>query len=390
MKIKVSDIKETPPNMPFNLCVFGKPNETVQEWCNYWNLKTEESGQYTNIIIPQELELSQLFDTTDYFKYMDGFSPNLNKHLHVGHLSNLIIASALYNLGIVANTIAIMGDTLDGEVSEKDAMAAYYKYCKMFNYEANIIYLASAMNYNGPMLEDGEGTYEGTRIFDINGEKIVGVKSDGSSTYFYQDVALATILDAPTLYLTGFEQDNHFNLLKKLFCETFHIGLGLVMIDGVKMSSRAGNVIYASELIDKLMKEFNDEKLVANVIVGQILKSRPDSVKNIEIEGIFDPKKSQGLYLSYTMARLKSAGLVVNHLRKFSDKRLEFALINSKDKLSPNILFKSLVDLAKEINSLYVNHHIKDNEQNQEMFQPLLDNLAYGMRRLGMHEIEKV
>jgi len=376
--------------MPFNLCVFGEPNEMLVKWIKYWTLKTEKSGNFTNILIPEDFDLSEMFDTTSYFKYMDGFSPNLNKHLHVGHLSNLVIASAFYNLGVTEETIAIMGDTLSGDVSEEEAMEAYNKYCKMFNYKAGQIFYASKMDYEGDVLNMGSGDYEGTLVFNVDDELIVGVKNDGSTTYFYQDMALANKLNAPTLYLTGFEQENHFRLLKKANPTVFHIGLGLVMIDGEKMSSREGNVIYAQELIDKLLNEFNDEKLVANVIIGQILKSKPDSIKNIETDGIFDPKKSQGLYLSYTMARLKSAGLKVNSLNKFTNKRLEFAYIKSKDSLSPNTLFQALVELAKLINVLYNKHTIKDNEENQLLFQPLLDNLVYGMKQLGMNEIDKV
>lgn len=391
MKISVSDIKETPPNIPFNWCVFGEPSEKVKKWCNYWNLKTEKSGPYTNIIIPDDLEnMNLMFDGHPYFQYMDGFSPNLNKHLHVGHLSNLVIASAFYHLGISEENIAIFGDTLKGDVQPQEALNKYKEYCEMFNYSTDKSFYASKMKYNGPLLKDGEDNYEGTKIFDIDGEKIVAIKSDGSTTYFYQDVALATYLNATTLYLTGFEQENHFNTLKKLLKTVYHMPLGLVMVDGVKMSSREGNVITAQDLIDNLMNTFNDKKLVANIIMGQILKYRPESVKNIETDGIFDPKKSQGLYLSYTIARLKSTGLLVNDIEGFSQKRLEFSLIKSREKMQPNILFQFLVDLAKDINLLYGGNVIKGNEENQRRFQPLLDNLAFGMKSLGMHLIDKV
>lgn len=40
------------------------------------------------------------------------------------------------------------------------------------------------------ILSDGEGEYTGTEVFNINNNKIVGIKSDNTTSYFYQDIAL--------------------------------------------------------------------------------------------------------------------------------------------------------------------------------------------------------
>lgn len=389
MKIDINKIKVTPPNLPFNFCVFGDPNNEIKEWINYWNLKTENSGKFTNILIGDN-DLNDLFEINDTYKYMDGFSPNLNKYLHVGHISNLTIASALQNLGISINPISILGDTLEGDVDPQDTFNKYKEICELFNYKLGDIYYASKMKYNGDLLKDGEGDYKGTKIFDLGEEKIVGIKSDGSTSYFYQDVALASYLNDSTLYLTGFEQDNHFKALNKLFPKINHIGLGLVMIDNKKMSSSEGNVIFAQDMIDYFVKEFEDEKVAVNVLMGQILKSKPESVKKIDTKNIKNAKNSPGLYLSYTMARLKSAGMIPNDLEKFNSNKLKFAYLKTKALLSPNILLESLVNLCKEVNTLYLTHIIKDNTENQKMFQPMLDDLELGVSLLGMYSIDKV
>jgi len=375
--------------MDFNFCIFGDPSGEIKEWIEYHDLTLNLSGKFTNIIIPSNTKLDDLFIQSKSYEYMDGFSPNLNKNLHVGHLSNLIIASSFQSMG-VSSTISIMGDTLDGDVDQKETFEEYENICNIFNYKLGDVYYASKMEYKGNLLKDGDGDYKGTKIFEIGDEKIVGVKSNGSTSYFYQDVSLATHLNKNTLYLTGFEQNNHFETLSKIVPTVSHVGLGLVMIDGQKMSSREGNVIFASDIIEKFKSEFDDEKIAINILKGQILKSKPDSIKNIDTKNIDNPKTSPGLYLSYTTARLNSAGLLPSGNDKFNSKEVEYSYLKSKFNLTPNVLLKTLVELCSKINNLYMNYTIKGNEENQMMFQPLLDDLHLGMKKLGMYYIEKV
>jgi arginyl-tRNA synthetase len=392
MKIDINKLKLTPPNLGFNFCVFGKPTDEIKEWCNYWNLKMLDSGAYTNIIINDKLIISEAFNDSQVYEYIDGFSPNLNKHLHVGHFSNLIIANAFQKLGIGKKFIAILGDTLDGKVDKEDALNSYLKSCSNFGYKVDNIFYASKMKLvNESILKEGEGDYIGSKVFELIDEKIVGIKSTGSTSYFYQDVALASQLDSSTLYLTGLEQDNHFKSLKKIFPNTNHIGLGLVLLDGKKMSSSEGNIIYMKDFINDLMILFNNDiKLVYNIIAGQILKSSPNTNKSIDSKLITNPKMSLGLYLSYTMAHIKSCGVSTQNNNKFYSKELEFYELKSKCNLSPNLLFNSLVNHCKFINKLYETHYIKNNIENIKMFSDLISDLELGMKKLGMFSVDKV
>lgn len=392
MKLDINKLKLTPPNLGFNFCVFGKPNDEIKEWCQYWNLEMVDSGPYTNIIINEFFDIPKAFIKPTIYEYVDGFSPNLNKNLHVGHLSNLIIANALQKLGIGNKFIAILGDTLDGKVQKEDALKTYYEKCNEFGYNVDEIFYASKMELkNKNLLSDGDGDYLGSKIFDLGDEKLVGVKSSGNTTYFYQDVALAEHLNAPTLYLTGFEQDNHFKSLKKLYSDINHIGLGLVLLDGKKMSSSEGNIIYLQEFVDGLKLQFNDDiKLVYNIIAGQILKSTLSTNKSIDTKLIGNPKLSLGLYLSYTMAHIKSCGVETQDNNHFYSKELEFYEFKSKYNLSPNLLFDGLVNHCKKINKLYDTHYIKGNSDNIKMFSDLISDLELGMKKLGLFSIDKV
>lgn len=392
MKIDINKIKTTPSEFGFNFCVFGEPSNEILEWCKHWNLTTEQSKQYTNILLNDDFSINDAFNIPVQYEYIDGFSPNLNKNLHVGHLSNLVIANAFQSLNIGKKFIAIFGDTLDGKVDKDDALKSYFNHCNNFSYKVDDVYFASQMELeNENLLTDGEGDYEGSKIFDLEDEKLVGIKSNGSTSYFYQDVALASKLNDTTLYLTGVEQDNHFKSLKKLFPKTNHLGLGLVHLDGKKMSSSEGNVIFLNDFINELLSLFNNDiHLVYNIIAGQILKSTPTSNKSISMGLIGNPKLSSGLYLSYTMAHIKSCGVETQNNDKFYDKELEFLELKTKCNLSPNILFNGLINHCKKINKLYDTHYIKGNDDNIKLFSDLISDLELGMKKLGLFSVDKV
>lgn len=391
MKISLDLVKVTPRNLPFGFCVYGELKEEIRDWANYWDMRIETLEKYTNIFPDKTTIIPELFDDPKIFDHGDFFSPNLNKHLHLGHLSNLIIAKALQSLGIAKNTIAILGDTLDGAVSKEDALSKYNSYCSQFGYKIDQIYFASEQKMDDTSLLDGEDEYTGTKIFKIGENKKVGVKSDGSTSYFYQDVALAKKLNKPTLYLTGSEQNDHFADLKTLFPAISHIGLGLVLVNGKKMSSSDGSVIYIDEILDLVKAKFNNDiQLSWNVLCGHILKYDLRSLKDIKLEQIDNVKTSFGLYLSYTLSRLKSAGMVPDDIYLFNSQVLQYKLIKAKSTLSPNVLFDELVEHCKLINQIYITHHIKDNLENQIMYQPLIDDLWLGMKTLGMFNIDKV
>jgi len=391
MKIDINKIKLVPEKYGFNFCQFGELSSDVSQWVKYWKFKTEKSGPYTNILINDNTDISMIFEDPKVYEYLDGFSPNLNKHLHVGHLSNLVIANAMQKLGISKKSIAILGDTISGSISKEDALLSYEKYCDDFKYKVDEIFYASEMKLKSDILIDGEGDYQGSKVFDLDDEKVVGIKSTGLTSYFYQDVALAEQLNSSTIYLTGLEQTNHFNSVKKLYPDIKHIGLGLVLLDGKKMSSSDGNIIYLENFINDLLKIFdNDIQLVYNILAGQILKSGVSVNKSIDMTLINNPKTSLGSYMSYTMAHIKSCGVSTKKISNYKSKELQFAEIKSKMNLSPNILFEALVKHCKMINKLYETHYIKDNDKNIEIFSNLISDLELGMKKLGMFSINKV
>jgi len=391
-KININEIRTLPDGMGFGFCVYGAPEQKIVDWASSWGFKIVEGIPYTNILVPKSFDISECFEKFSQYKYVDGFSPNLNKYLHVGHMSNFILAKAFQSMNVGEKFISILGDTLDGDVEKEDAFDNYKIYCELFDFDVAEIFYASDMKYKGNLLKDGEGDYEGTKVFDTGEEKIVGIKSDGSTSYFYQDMSLADELDAPTLYLTGHEQDGHFGMLKKFHPHTNHIGLGLVKVNsGKKMGTRHGNVFYFSTLLEDTAEKFNnDYELAYNVLAGFILKIDPTKDKKIDTEVLDNPKNSPGLYLSYTLARLTSAGVPAMKTDVFNNNELQFKYMKSLYNLQPNILFNGLVDHCKMINTMYSTHRIEGNFENEVMFSNFKEDLELGMKKLGLFLVDKV
>lgn len=391
MKIEINKIKVTPEKFGFNFCVYGELSEEIKQWANHWNLQIQEFGKYKNIILNEDTNISDLFYDNNTYEYMDGFSPNLCKKLHLGHLSNLIIAKSLQKLGVSKKFVSILGDTVGGDIDKLESLEYFKSICNKFDYKVDDILFASEVKLkDDTLLLCGTGEYSDTKIFDIEGEKIVGIKSTGMTTYFYQDVSLAQKLNSPTLYLTGQEQENHFKTLKKIFPHINHIPLGLVLYNGKKMSTSEGNVIFLEDLFTQLKEIFDNDELVYNILACQILKSTPDGSKSINTEVVSNPKLSPGLYLSYTMAHIKSCGVNTKDITDFNSKELSFSYLKSKSMLQPNILLEGLVNHCKKINGLYAKLYIKDNPENIELFSNLISDLELGMKKIGLFSVDKV
>jgi hypothetical protein len=371
------------------LCCFNKNLDKLDKVSLLKNnFVLEEKDDYINIYFTKKSNFN-IFKDYKNFYYMDGFSPNLNKELHIGHFSNLIIAKALQKLGIVKKTISMLGDTLEGNISNKEGFRLFKNIIKTFNYKVSRIFFASKLKYQGK-LEEGKGKYEGTKIFDTNEELIVAIKKDGTTSYTYHDIALAKKLVKDTLYLTGYEQKEHFNKIKKVFKNVHHFPLGLVKISNSKMSTREGNIILIKDILDELNKTFKNNKLSYNVFAGYILKSSPNTDKNINIKNIYNYKNSPGLYLSYTTARLLSAGCKILPFKITNNKLLEYYFILSKNELNPSLLFNKLIDCCKTLNTLYETIKIKGNLKNKINMSIKLTELNYYMKKIGLYLIKKV
>ncbi len=230
---------------------------------------------------------------------------------------------------------------------------------------------------------------QGAIIYD--GEKkglhtLVFITSKGNPTYEAKDVGLAYLKEercAPydeSIIITASEQIGHFkvflgaleDLAPELAKKTRHVPHGFLRLTEGKMSSREGNVITASELIQDILtkaKERNDDPLVAHAVaIGaikyMILRSAPGG------DIIFDPEKSlsldgdSGPYLQYALVRASSLIAQASEagdqtlLEASSDLerlliRFPEVLSRSREEQAPHKLIQYLTLLASEWNSFY-------------------------------------
>ncbi len=184
-----------------------------------------------------------------------------------------------------------------------------------------------------------EKNKEGAVLIDLEkeglGEKIL-LRMDGTSVYITQDLYLAQLkikefnLDK-SIYVTGNEQDYHFNvlftILKKLGFENkglYHLSYGMIRLPEGKIKSREGTQgLSVDEILDKVQelvkkelnkrsklskKELEERSLKISLAAIKYAMLKVDSKKNM----IFNPKESislegdTGPYIQYSYARASS------------------------------------------------------------------------------------
>lgn len=231
------------------------------------------------------------------------------------------------------------------------------------------------------------------------------IKSDGTSLYLTQDIALTKLkrekYNADKLFwVIGPEQSL---ALKQLFrvCDQLgigkesdyvHISYGYMSIlkngQVEKMSSREGNVIYIDDLIDMVKAvvaerlENPNESLAEEIAIGAvkfaILFTGRQTDTAFDIDRATNLEGDSGPYLQYTHARIsglleKGKGLemipklgegTMSEIERLLYRYPEMTSVALKE-LAPNYIATYLIDIARAFNSFYGEHKIIDPENKQ-------------------------
>lgn len=369
--------------------------------------RVEKNGDYINALFSHESpDLSFLLPAEKLHVGegpVDLFSPNLNKELHLGHLRNFITAKSIYNILLKRDgkvkVISYCGTSLgvNPEALQflKDLFAEH-------NYPAEII-LDNTLELNPDELIDGSGKYEGCKVWK-NNPSIVLIKSDGSKTYSYNDLALKQHY-SPALYLTGAEQKNHFTALGI----AHHIGMGLVLgEDGSKMSSRSGEFLSFKEAIqltvDSLLPTNADKyKIAYNGLTFHFLSSNIKT--NIKYSPSIFESSSGPLYPTFMRAILFSAlsKAEVNldtTIVVFAEdyKQLKGEILYAQNamqigvaKVEPSIIAQALKSLCQVVGKFYANEKIHGNHNYYySLMKEALGIMDEMMSLLGMYILDYV
>ena len=270
---------------------------------------------------------------------------------------------------------------------------------------------------------------EGAVIY--RGEKkglhtLVFITSKGTPTYEAKDIGLAFLKEERvqtdrSIIMTGTEQIGHFTVFLSALSEiapnlaekTMHVPHGLLSLSTGKMSSREGNVITATGLIEEIVRrasEKNADPLIAEqVAIGAIkymvLRQAPGS--NI----IFDPEKSlslegdSGSYLQYALVRAKSVlAQAANTDAKTGSPSTPYPIervivhfpevvARAAHEFAPNLLVTYLTELAGTWNSFYAQERIVGGEHEAHklmLARAFVNTMTNGLTLLGIPAPEKM
>ena len=238
-------------------------------------------------------------------------------------------------------------------------------------------------------------------------------RTDGASLYITRD--LAALFDRKNrynfdeiLYVVGNEQSLHFEQLRRIIDllgydwkeSVKHIGFGMLLQDGKKMSTRHGksvvlmDVLYEAidiakkHIIEKnpTLENIDDvaEKIGVGAVIFNDLKNYRINDIEFNLEDTLKFEGTTGPYLQYTYARINSLlnnkqnidisydNIDVNediwnlvwNLSKYQE-NIECA----KEGNDPSIIAKYLLDLATDFNKFYAHEKILDDNKEYAEFK---------------------
>ena len=238
------------------------------------------------------------------------------------------------------------------------------------------------------------------------------VRSDGATLYATRDLAAAfyrkkTYDFWKNLYVVAYQQNLHFKQVFKVVelmgyewaKDLIHIPFGMVSLESGSMSTRAGNVVWLKDVLDRSEEQSldiikaksphlnNKETVSKQVGVGAVIFFALSSgrIKDtvFSYDEVLNFDGETGPYVQYTNARcnsvLRKAEVDIKNIPSgeieadFSsiENKSSYTLISileqfgeilsiSLDKYEPSILTRYLIDVAKAFNKFYLENRIID------------------------------
>lgn len=340
---------------------------------------------------------------------LDGFSPNLNKQLHIGHLRNLVLAKSLSKI-FEANPCALLGASLGVLTGAGDKFDKWCDLGSIYSPEKyyDVFMPIDVINSDIRLASEGESVngkdLTGCWIWDGPKGPVIVIKSNGQRTYAYHDLVFSKIV-APDYYITGVEQKEHF---QSLGLGDKHLPMGLVLgEDGKKIKSRNGDALSADEALDMIVGNLNPspelKNLAWNILSWNFLSTGRET--NIK----FEPKKwtspnSPGMYITYTNTRIESAledsfcdtinfdKMTSDDLKLISYACLfEYYKLMAIEKKDPSPIANFAHEMAKKLNIAYESEKIKDGREEFVYCVNGANNmLSDAMFYLGMVGVKKI
>lgn len=270
---------------------------------------------------------------------------------------------------------------------------------------------------------------QGANIIDLSDYDMppcLITKSDGGSIYHSRDIAAILYRKEnygfdKCLYVTGVEQSLHFKQVFKAidvmgydWADTLiHVPYGLVSLEGEKLSSRNGNIIYAEDILNEAIErayhliedknpDLPDKEEAANKVgVGAIIFHDlfNQRIKNVDFswEDVLSFDGTTGPYVQYTYARAKSiikknkdvveyeridCNVLTEDMGYALIKALsgyEEAMEKAAERYEPSVIARYLVSVATSFNRFYHECPILQAEEKTKQARLILVDLAQRM-----------
>ena len=268
---------------------------------------------------------------------------------------------------------------------------------------------------------------EGAMIVDLSEYDMapcIITKKDGSSIYATRDLAeifyrKKTYNFCKCLYVTGQEQKLHFAQVFKVVellgnewakDQLVHIPYGLVSLEGAKLSTRNGNIIYAEDILhDAIEKSLeiitekspnleNKEEVAKMVGVGSVLFNDlyNQRIKDVSFswDKVLNFDGETGPYVQYTHARCSSVVRLAENFDPSNEvdfsvitepdaifllkeiNRFPKVVLDAADKYEPSIVARFAVDVAQAFNKFYNSTRINVPEENVKNARVMLTYLT--------------
>lgn len=268
---------------------------------------------------------------------------------------------------------------------------------------------------------------EGAMIVDLSEYDMapcIITKKDGSSIYATRDLAAIfyrkkTYNFCKCLYVTGQEQKLHFAQVFKVVellgnewakDQLVHIPYGLVSLEGAKLSTRNGNIIYAEDILhDAIEKSLeiitekspnleNKEEVAKMVGVGSVLFNDlyNQRIKDVSFswDKVLNFDGETGPYVQYTHARCSSVVRLAENFDPSNEvdfsvitepdaifllkeiNRFPKVVLDAADKYEPSIVARFSVDVAQAFNKFYNSTRINVPEENVKNARVMLTYLT--------------
>ncbi len=265
-------------------------------------------------------------------------------------------------------------------------------------------FVEEARKVSRELLEKGmakiweEGDKKGAIVADLEGEGLnhpVLLKSDGTTIYLSRDLAsllwrVREFNPDVLLYVVAIEQNLHFRQLftvaKKLGVdrELVHLAFGMVHVEGMRLSTRRGQVVFLEDILDTAVNHVREEmmkrgtysaedaeRVGVSSVVFWMLKAEPKKDVTFRWKDVTSFTGESGPYVQYAYVRAK------NILRKAGEANTspltpegeEWEIVKKvalfplvleevEKKYTPHLLARYLLDLSSAFHHFYDHNRV--------------------------------